>query len=77
MECFFCGERKNLVIQKYRPAEIEEIPNTWIMQVLILCNKCGWGFNCVGDIKKKENEREPPKIPEKSVWEKFKLWLKS
>jgi len=59
--CLNC-DSENVEVQKYDPAESEEISGIWILAVVLLCNDCGWGFNCTGtkDHRVKKITGKPP-----------------
>lgn len=57
MPCPNCGS-DNIKEQKYDPAELEEVSGVLIMYLVILCEKCKWGFNCTGTLDKRVKKNE-------------------
>lgn len=47
MNCLKCGNPAS----KYETGNeytVDEFPNIVLIDVLLLCKSCGWGFNCKG-----------------------------
>ncbi|NIT99599.1 MAG: hypothetical protein GWN01_01235 [Nitrosopumilaceae archaeon] len=58
--CPQCGSN-DVVAQKWKEAELEELPGVYVKQIMLLCKKCLWGWNCAGtlDTRKKESQESP------------------
>lgn len=61
MACPNC-DSTNVKVQKYEPAETEEVPGIWLMAVVLLCHDCNWGFNCTGTMDKRPKKSKATPI---------------